>query len=138
MGRKELVYGYFTIERNIVGLSPRQMEPVLGLRIGRMALGARVLLLLTQPARGQFLYAASTKRPKAERLVSAAQRSDFPIPHAWLGQRLVKVVPNIPHSSDEKYPAAASPVEQWELVGAVAATEICTLQVDQSYWPPRQ
>jgi hypothetical protein len=52
----EYVTGYFTIERNIVGATLPEMETRLGLRPGRLARGARVLVLLRQPLVGEFVF----------------------------------------------------------------------------------
>jgi len=135
----ERVKGYFTVERNILGLTLQEMEPLLGLRPGRLTTrGARVLVLSRQPSVGQFVFAGSTRYSDAKGLVGVEQRQNFPIPHAWLGQRLVKVASNIPHSPDEQYPAATkSAVEQWELVVPVPAEEVCRLNAQQKYWGRR-
>jgi hypothetical protein len=131
----EMVRGYFTVERNIVGLTLREMEDALGFRPGRLASGARVLVLQKQPIVGQFVFAGSTRYSDAEGLVPIEQRSEFPIPHAWLNQRLVKIDPNLAHTRGEEYPQAKSPVEQWELVVRVPADEVCRLTAGQAYWP---
>jgi hypothetical protein len=133
----EQVTGYFTVERNIVGLSLREMESKLGLRPGRLTPGARVLALLRQPPVGQFVFAGSTLYSDAKGLVNVEQRRTVSVPHAWLGQRLVKVVPNLGHSSFEWYPSARSPVEQWKLLVPVLAEQVCELGIDQKYWPGR-
>ena len=39
----------------------------------------------------------------------------------------MKVVPNLPHSESEAYPAAKSPVEQWQLLMPVQAELVCEL-----------
>lgn len=95
----EYVTGYFTIERNIVGATLPEMETRLGLRPGRLARGARVLVLLRQPLAGEFVFAGSTLYSDARGLVGVDQRKNVPVPHAWLGQRLVKVVPNLLHAN---------------------------------------
>ena len=133
----EYVGGYFTVERNIVGATLWDMESKLGFRPGRLIKGARVLVLRQQPGAGQFVFAGSSRYSDAKGLVGIEKRQNFPIPHAWLGQRLVKVVPNLPHSESESYPAAKSPVEQWELLVRVAADEVCRLDARQAYWPRR-
>jgi hypothetical protein len=133
----EYVTGYFTVERNIVGSTLRDMESKLGLRPGRLTHGARVLALLRQPSVGQFVFAGSTLYSDAKGLVAVAQRRSVPVPHAWLGQRLVKVVPNLPHSAFEWYPAAKSPVEQWQLLVPVAAEEVGQLAAQEVYWRRR-
>jgi hypothetical protein len=130
----EYVTGYFTVERNIVGATLQEMETRLGLRPGRLARGARVLVLLRQPLAGEFVFAGSTLYSDAKGLVGVDQRKNVPIPHAWLGQRLVKVVPNLPHNESERYPAAKSPVEQWQLVVPVQAEQVCELAGQQAYW----
>jgi hypothetical protein len=135
--RMEYVEGYFTVERNIVGSSLDQIESKLGLRRGRLLRGARVLVLLRQPSIGQFVFAGSTLYSDAKGLVQERQRGNVPIPGAWLGQRLVKVVPNLPHSHSEWYPKAQSPVEQWKLLVPVAAEEVCRLNANQVYWRRR-
>ena len=133
----ERVTGYFTVERNIVGLSLREMEAKLGLGPGRLTDGARVLALVRQPLVGEFVFAGSTLYPDAKGLVDVELRRNVPVPHAWLGQRLVKVAPKLVHSSLEWYPAARSPVEQWKLLVPVEADEVCQLERHQTYWPRR-
>jgi hypothetical protein len=130
----EYVTGYFTIERNIVGATLPEMETRLGLRPGRLARGARVLVLLRQPLVGEFVFAGSTLYSDARGLVGVDRRKNVPVPHAWLGQRLVKVVPNLPHSETEWYPAAKSPVEQWQLLMPVQAEQVGEVTGQQAYW----
>jgi hypothetical protein len=130
----EYVKGYFTVERNIEGATLREMESKLGFRPGRLAQGARVLVLLNQPLAGQFVYAGSTLFSDAKGLVEIEKRRNFPIPHAWLGQRLIKVVPLLRDGGDEQYPAATSPVEQWQLVVQVPAQEVSQLNGQRAYW----
>jgi len=130
----ETVRGYFTVERNIVGSTLREMESKLGFRPGRLTHGARVLVLLRQPSVGEFAFAGSTRYSDADGLVGLDQRRNFPIPHAWLGQRLVKVEPNLPHTVFESYPPARSPVEQWELLVPIPAEEVRRLTVNDVYW----
>jgi hypothetical protein len=130
----EYVKGYFTVERNIVGSNLREMELKLGFRPGRLTNGVRVLVLLRPPRVGEFVFAGSTRYSDADGLVGIDQRKDVPIPHAWLGQRLVKVEPHLPHSAFEWYPRAQSPVEQWQLLVAIPAREVCRLTVQQTYW----
>jgi hypothetical protein len=130
----ERVTGYFTIERNLVGLSPREMETRLGFRQGRLTPGARILVLLRQPTLEECIFAGSTRYSDADGLVGAPLRRMTSTPHAWLNQRLVKVDPNLPHSSFEWYPPAENAVEQWQLIKPVEAIQVCTLVVDQPYW----
>lgn len=132
----EQVTGYFTIERNIEGLNLREMESVLGYPPGQLFGGARVLVLLAQPLVGQFVFAGSTLTPNADDLVPVAKRQNFPIPHAWLGQRVVKVKPNLPPAPGV-WPRAARPVEQWQLCVPVAAREVCRLAGPDVYWRRR-
>jgi hypothetical protein len=131
----ERVTGYFTIERNLVGLSPREMETRLGFRPGRLTAGARILVLVRQPTVDEFIFSGSTRYSNAKGLVPPPLRRVNSIPHAWLGQRLVKVDPNLPHSGFEWYPDATAAVEQWQLIKPVDATEVSRLSVDQKYWP---
>jgi hypothetical protein len=130
----EKVTGYFTIDRNLVGLSPREMERSLGFRPGRLTPGARILLLVREPTLDDFIFAGSTRYSDANGLVDATHRGLKSIPHAWLGQRLVKVAPILPHSAFEWYPIAKTPIEQWQLIRPVDARELCRLTVDQRYW----
>jgi hypothetical protein len=130
----EKVTGYFTIDRNLVGLSPREMETSLGFRPGRLTPGARILVLVRQPTLDDFIFAGSTRYSDANGLVDASQRRLTSIPHAWLGQRLVKVAPILPHSDFEWYPTAKTPIEQWQLIRPVDARELCRLTVEQRYW----
>ena len=130
----ELVKGYFTVERNIEGATLPELEAKLGFRPGRLSNGARILSLVAQPLIGQFVFAGSTRYSNAKGLVGIDQRANVAIPHAWHGQRLVKVAPNIPHTDREQYPRAESPVEQWELTTPVPAEEISRLNPGQVYW----
>jgi len=130
----ENVRGYFTVERNIEGLNLLEMESVLGYPRGQLLEGARVLVLLEHPAVGQFVFAGSTLTPDAEDLVPVGQRQNFPTPHAWLGQRLVKVRPNLPPIKGVRWPRAKRPVEQWQLCVPVAAKEVSRLAAQDVYW----
>jgi hypothetical protein len=136
----EYVKGYFTVERNIVGLTLHEIEAKLGFRPGRLTSGARVLVLQRQPLVGEFVFAGSSRYPNAEGLVGVEHRQNAAstaVPHAWLGQRLLKVAPNLLHTASESYPPATSPVEQWELLVPLPAGEVCRLGPHQAYWPRR-
>jgi len=136
----EHVKGYFTVERNIAGLTLQQMEAALGFRPGRLTNGARVLVLKRPPLVGEFVFAGSTRYSDAKGLVGVQQRlsgASTSVPHAWRGQRLVKVAPNLLHTASELYPQAKSPVEQWELLAPLPAEEVCRLDWHQAYWPRR-
>jgi len=133
----EYVRGYFTVERNITGLTLSEMERTLGFRLGWLTQGARILVLQRQPVVGEFVFAGSTRYPDADGLVGVEQRraaASTIIPHAWLGQRLVKVTAR----RDENYPKATTPVEQWQLLVPVQAEEVAQLTGNQAYWPPRR
>ena len=130
----EPVAGYFTIERSIEGLNLADMEQALGYPKGQLSAGARVLVLVNQPMPGQFVFAGSTLTPDAEDLVPVAQRQNFPVPHAWLGQRLVKVKPILPPIKGVPWPRAKRPVEQWQLSVRATAREICRLTGQDVYW----
>jgi hypothetical protein len=131
----ELVRGYFTVERNILGATLGELEEKLGFRQGRLtAQGARVLVLLRQPAPGEFVVGGSTRYSDGEGLIPRTERRSVAIPHAWRNQRLVKVVPNLPHTHLERYPSAASPVEQWDLLVHVPADLVCELTGQRAYW----
>jgi hypothetical protein len=129
----EYASGYFTVERNIIGSDLNEIESKLGFQQGRLALGARVLALLRQPAAGEFAFAGSTRYSGARGLVQLRQRLNFPVPHAWFGQRLIKVVPN--DSGPDSYPPATTPVEQWQLLVQIPAKVVCELNLRQKYWP---
>jgi hypothetical protein len=136
----EYVRGYFTVERNIIGLNLREMEGKLGFRPGRLTSGARILALQRRPSVGEFVFAGSTRFSNAEGLVSLDQRrkaASTTVPHAWLGQRLVKIVPNLSPTAAESYPSASSPVEQWELLVRLPAQEVGRLESQRPYWPRR-
>jgi hypothetical protein len=134
----EQVKGYFTLERNIIGLTVREMELKLGLPPGFLTPGARVLVLLRQPLVGQFVFAGSTLYPDAKGLVGVERRQNVPIPHAWLGQRLVKVMPKTRYAGADPYPPVKkSAVEQWQLLVNVDAEEVCQLDAQRAYWRQR-
>src|SRR5688572_23439461 len=106
----EKLAGYFTVERNVQGVNLFDLESMLGYPPGQLLHGARVFVLLQQPSVGQFVFAGSTLTPDASDLVPIAQRRNVPIPGAWLGQRLVKVKPNLPPIKGVTWPRAKSPV----------------------------
>jgi hypothetical protein len=135
--KHEQVKGYFTLEKNIVGLSLEQIEAALGLPAGLLTKhGARILRLKRQPGVGEFAYAGSTYFPGGDGLVGLEQRLNFPIPGAWLGERLAKVVPCGPRSPEDRYPRVKDGrVEQWVLLTPVDAEEIVLLGAGQRYWP---
>jgi hypothetical protein len=64
--------------------------------------------------------------PEADDLVPLPQRQNFPIPGAWWGERLVKVIPHLPYLKG-RWPRAKRPVEQWLLLLPLKAQEICRL-----------
>ena len=130
-----LVQGYFTIERNILGLTPQQMETRLGFRPGRLTSGAHILVLQGEPNPGEFESAGSTWFPDGRGLNREEINRTAFSPGAWLGQRLVKVQPNLPHSESEYYPVANSPVEQWKLKVRFPAYEVRRLAFTEQYWP---
>jgi hypothetical protein len=126
--------GYFTVERNIEGLNLLEMEATLGYPSGQLVQGARIFVLLEQPSVGEFVFAGSTLTPDASDLVPVSQRRNFPIPGAWLGQRLVKVKPNLPPIKGIAWPRAERPVEQWQLTKLVKMKEIRQLGPSDVYW----
>ena len=95
----EPVWGYFTIERHLIGANIKDINKKLGFPPNYLLHGARVLVITDEVKVGDFLFAGSTWYPDVKGnpkgLVSRDQRQNFPIPHAWLGQRLVKVKPII-------------------------------------------
>jgi hypothetical protein len=127
------IEGYFTIERNILGLSLREMEVRLGFCPGRLAEGARILALDLQPRIEEFEPRGSTRFPDGNGLDKLALKSTKFLPGAWLGQRLVKVEPLV-RSSPIESPSSFSAVEQWKLTRAVPGSEICTLSPMHRYW----
>jgi hypothetical protein len=130
----EYVTGYFTVERNIVGSTLPELEQKLGFAPGRLATGARVLVLGRRPLVGEFVVAGSTRYSNAEGLIPPDQRRSIAIPHAWLNQRLVKVKPNRGHIEGDLYPSAMQPVEQWELLVRIPAEEVCEITGQRAYW----
>jgi hypothetical protein len=130
----EKLAGYFTVERNIEGLNLLDLESTLGYPPGQFLQGARVFVLVAPPSVGQFVFAGSTLTPDARDLVPLAQRRNVPIPGAWLGQRLVKVKPNLPPIQGVSWPRAKAPVEQWQLTELVTMKEVCRLGPNDVYW----
>ncbi|MGE3173963.1 MAG: hypothetical protein AB7O97_15160 [Planctomycetota bacterium] len=128
------ITGYFTIERNLEGLSTLDMERRLGFPTGRMAAGAKVWLLSRHPDLGQFESWGSTLTPDGDGLNRAVMLR-CGIPGAWYGQRLVKVEPVIRHVDGDEYPRATGmPVEQWRLTVEILAHLACVLQPGARYW----
>jgi hypothetical protein len=129
------IKGYFTIERNIRGLSTEEIERSLGFRLGRLTHGARILVLDREPSPNEYVSAGSTLFPAGKGLsASELQRTQFR-PGAWLGERLVRVEPVLPHSEFEWYPRAFSlAAEQWILTQEIPAHEVCRLIPGDRYW----
>jgi hypothetical protein len=134
-GYMETVSGYFTTERNIRGLTTRQIEERLGFRLGRLKNGARILALYREPSPHQYVPVGSTLFPRGEGLnAKELERTKFS-PGAWLGERLVKVVPELQRSKGESDPPSSSiHAEQWELTEEVPAREVCRLKAGETYW----
>jgi hypothetical protein len=129
------IKGYFTTERNIRGLTTQEIERKLGFRPGRLTHGARVLVLDREPCPGEFLPAGSTLFSGGKGLNADELRRTTFMPGAWLGQRLVKVKPDLPDSASESYPPAPSiAAEQWILTQDVPAHEVCRLKAGDRYW----
>ena len=128
------VTGYFTTERNIRGLTPRGMELRLGFRSGRLTHGARILVLDREPLPNEYEPVGSSLFPDGVGLDARALHQTKFRPGAWLGERLVKVDPAVPHSGFEWYPPASTSVEQWKLTRPVTAHEIGRLAAGETYW----
>ena len=134
----EKVAGYFTIERHIVGADVAEITRKLGFPPNYLRHGARILVIVDRVEVGEFLFAGSTWYPDEDGnpkgLVSRDQRRDFPIPGAWLGQRLVKIKP-IVRLQTAPFPRATSPVEQWQLLVEKQAREVDRLSGTRKYSP---
>jgi hypothetical protein len=131
----EMKAGYFTVEKNIVGLSTQEIERMLGFRPGRLTQGARIFVLEREPKRGEFVPAGSTLYPDAKGLNSKELERTAFLPGAWLGERLLKVEPELPHNSAEWYPQAGpSRGEQWKLIQKIPMREVKKLRVGEKYW----
>ena len=130
------IKGYFTTEGNILGLNTKEIETKLGFRRDRLAHGASVLVLDREPRPGEFLFAGSTLFPACQGLNADELRRTTFMPGAWIGQRLVKVKPDLPDSAPEGYPRAPPPdaAEQWILTQDVPAHEVCRLKAGDRYW----
>lgn len=126
--------GYFTIERNIRGLTPREIETKLGFRPGRLTHGARILAFDREPLIGEFEPRGSTRFSDGRGLDKSALHSSKFMPGAWLGERLVKVEPVLPHTAFEWYPPSQSAAEQWRLISPVPGHEVCMLSAGDRYW----
>ena len=131
--------GHFTIERHITGLSLREIESKIGYREGLLAAGARIFVFKERPNVGQFVFAGSTRYPKAEGLVSLEERlkaASQKIPGAWANERLVKIVAlQPPPDEPDSYPKAQSPVEQWVLLEKLPVELVCELHGSDRYYP---
>lgn len=128
------IEGCFTLEKNIRGLTPREIELRLGFRPGRLTHGARILALDREPRSDEFAPLGSTRFPNGRGLNGTELQASSFIPGAWLGERLVKVEPTIPHSGFEWYPKASAGAEQWKLTKPVPGHEIGQLKAGQRYW----
>ncbi len=135
-----MVKGYFTIERNILGRTTQEIELVLGFRRGRLTSGAKILALLREPNHDEYEPAGSTLFPQREGLRLKELIETRFRPGAWLGQRLVKVVPNLLHNFNEWYPPAplSGVAEQWILTKLVPAIEVGRLAVGERYYPRKR
>jgi hypothetical protein len=128
------VQGCFNIERNIRGLTTREIELRLGFRAGRLTHGARILALDREPHPDEFEPLGSTRFAHGTGLSKADLHASKFIPGAWLGERLIKVEPMLPHSAFEWYPSSPTGAEQWKLTRPISGHEICQLKAGQRYW----
>ena len=128
------VQGCFTIEKNIRGLTIREIELRLGFRTGRLTHGARIIALDREPTVHEFEPLGSTRFANGTGLSKTDLHASKFIPGAWLGERLIKVEPILPHSAFEWYPPSPTGAEQWKLTGLITGHEICQLKAGQTYW----
>src|SRR4051812_12301176 len=119
----EMVDGYFTTEDNIRGLTPKEMEERLGFWPGRLAQGARVLVLDREPRSNEFEPVGSTYYPLGKGLDRSALHKTKFRPGAWLGRRLVKVK-RVGVEIECEFPRASIAAEQWTLTTRVWAHEV--------------
>ena len=84
--------------------------------------------------RGSKMDRTITDREATNRLDAKELERTKYIPGTWLGQRLVKVEPLLPHSAFEWYPRGPSiAAEQWKLTRSLPAHEVCRLKGGDRY-----
>jgi hypothetical protein len=117
--------GCFTQDKFIAGRTLQQIEKILGFKAGRLVNGGQVYALTQLPRKGQFRVAGYTNVSLHRFAMQPGLDSNVLERNAmeqWTltgPNRLVKVVPKIPHqsslSNDEQYPHAAG-APQWEIL----------------------
>lgn len=105
-----MVTGYVTQEKFLLGLTPIEIERALGLPLGSLRSGCRVLALQRQPGPSQVVYELTTKYPDG------------------LAYSLL---------SDERYPPGSrAHIHQWRLTTKIRASLLCDLGPDTRYTAP--
>ena len=104
------VGGYVTQEKFLVGSTPSEIERKLGLPVGSLRPGCRILRLQRQPGPSEVVYELTTMYPDG------------------LAFTIL---------SDRRYPPADRKfVHQWRLTTRIPATLLCELKPSARYSPP--
>jgi len=117
--------GCFTLDKFISGRTLREIEKNLGFEEGRLARGGVVVALSQLPRKGEFEVAGYTNvslhrfQMPGGLDVNVLKRNAMELWELTGGNRLVKVIPTIPHDPkkdpDEQYPHARG-VPQWQVM----------------------
>ena len=141
-----LVGGWITQEKFILGKTPEEMEAILGFRPGRLGQGVCILALNRLPREDEFEFGGYTYWPGGNPVHgSKGAKFDEKVVKASLirelwrlsgPDRLVKVIPNVPHTDLETYPIGKG-APQWKIKSPVTipATVVACLKKGEPYLP---
>ena len=140
------VRGCITQEKYIKGKSLPELERILGFHTGRLRNGIIVAALQQTPTKDQFDLLGYTqvaghkingdtfKGLKVDKLKELVIKTKFSNPEG--SERLVKVLPNTPHSvvmdNDTQYPPGQG-VPQWKLTKPLNAQVVAIVAEGQKY-----
>ena len=95
-GIPKTVRGFVTQERFILGLTPREIEQALGLKVDSLLLGCRVFKLAKPPGPSQVVYELTTKYPDGLACTVMSDRAYPPSDKLYIHQwRLLAEMPAI-------------------------------------------
>lgn len=116
------VTGYVTIERSLLGRTPRQMEVELGLPEGKFAQGCRVYALTRLPMTHEIEYELTARYPDGLAFVEASAQNEM---------LLRELDPSRPVK--EIYGPGRNAIHQWRLTTELPAAVVATLAPNAPY-----
>ena len=139
------VRGCITQEKYIKGRTLKDIERILGFHQGRLSKGMIVAALLQTPSKRGFELLGYTQvaghrfDKDALKTLDVDKLKELVMQNAFTTvgtNRLVKVIPNIPHSNsmtdDEQYPPGWG-VPQWKLTTTLTARVIAVVKAGETY-----